>query len=593
MYRFRIYLAALFSAVFLLQGCGGEKAVTSSVKPPKNVRQPLPALSRNDSKRFKYFFYEALNQQTKGNYDAAYEMLNHCLEINPNSAEVYYYLSNYYGTFLNDSVALSMREKAVKLAPENPNYREQLAIGYINTKRYSDAREMYEEIVSADPSRVDVLRMLYSLYSVERDYDNMVRTIERIEEQDGVSEQTALMKMNVYSMQGKKKEELNALKALSDKHPYDLNYRVMIGNWLLQNGDNEGAYAEYSKVLETEPENTGAQMSMLDYYKAVGQDSLAGELREKMLLNADNTTETKVTLIKQVVDENEKSGGDSTKVLGLFAKILGQPQKKADMASICLAYMNLKKMPGDTITAFGRKLLADFPDEASVRLQLVQGAWMKQDFDEVIRLCRPALDYNPDEMVFYYFLGLAYIQKDEDDKTLDVFRKGVAQVAEDSNPDMVSDLYAAMGDILCKKNDYLKAFAAYDSSLQWKDDNIACLNNYAYYMSLQGGDLTKAEQMSYRTVKAEPTNSTYLDTYAWILFLQERYAESKMFIDRAVAEDSVASDVILEHAGDIYALNGEMDKAVEYWIKAKEAGGTGKALIRKIKQRKYLKDDSR
>lgn len=77
-----------------------------------------------------------------------------------------------------------------------------------------------------------------------------------------------------------------------------------------------------------------------------------------------------------------------------------------------------------------------------------------------------------------------------------------------------------MGDILYKKHRPEEAFAAYDSCLQWKDDNVMALNNYAYYLSEERRDLKKAEQMSQKTVKAEPTNSTYLDTYAWILFLQ-------------------------------------------------------------------------
>ena len=146
-----------------------------------------------------------------------------------------------------------------------------------------------------------------------------------------------------------------------------------------------------------------------------------------------------------------------------------------------------------------------------------------------------------------------------------------------------------MGDILHQKGQAAAAYAAYDSCLVWKDDNIGCLNNYAYYLSEEGEQLDKAEQMSYKTIKAEPKNSTYLDTYAWILFMQERYEESKIYIDQAVQNDSTVSEVILEHAGDIYAKVGDMDKALDYWQQAREKGADSKVLIRKIKLRKYLK----
>ena len=146
-----------------------------------------------------------------------------------------------------------------------------------------------------------------------------------------------------------------------------------------------------------------------------------------------------------------------------------------------------------------------------------------------------------------------------------------------------------MGDILHEKNREAEAYAAYDSCLQWKPDNVGCLNNYAYYLSEKGKDLQKAEQMSYRTIKAEPDNSTFLDTYAWILFMQERYEESKIYIDQAVQKDSTVSEVILEHAGDIHAKVGDMEKALDYWQQARKKGADSKVLIRKIKLRKYLK----
>ena len=137
------------------------------------------------------------------------------------------------------------------------------------------------------------------------------------------------------------------------------------------------------------------------------------------------------------------------------------------------------------------------PDNAGVRLQLIQSKWKEQLFDDVISLCKPALEYNPDEMAFYYFLGLAYFQKDEKDKALHTFQLGVSQINSESNKEIVSDFYAIMGDILHEKGREQEAYVAYDSCLQWKDDNLGALNNYAYYLSEKGKDLQKAEKMSY------------------------------------------------------------------------------------------------
>ena len=103
--------------------------------------------------------------------------------------------------------------------------------------------------------------------------------------------------------------------------------------------------------------------------------------------------------------------------------------------------------------------------------------------------------------------------------------------------------------------------------------------------------------MSYRTIKAEPKNPTYLDTYAWILFRQERYNEARIYIDQTLQNSTDTSAVLLEHAGDIYYHTGDADKAVVLWQQARErASGDSELkgerlniLNRKIKHKKYLR----
>jgi tetratricopeptide (TPR) repeat protein len=274
------------------------------------------------------------------------------------------------------------------------------------------------------------------------------------------------------------------------------------------------------------------------------------------------------------------------------------PQQDADMALFCATYMNLKKMPRDSIKVVLEQALEIAPDNAAARLQLVSYAWQAEDRDRVIALCRDARQYNPDEMAFYYYQGIAYYQKDQLDNALNAFQNGIDVITDQSDPAIVSDFYAVMGDIMHQKGMDREAFAAYDSCLVWKEDNIGCLNNYAYYLSELGQNLSKAEQMSYRTIKAEPKNATFLDTYAWILFMQQRYSEAKIYIDQTMQCDSDTSAVMLEHAGDIYYHCGDKEKAVTLWQQALDRtsekseikGDRRQVLIRKIKHKKYLKE---
>lgn len=573
----------------IMAGCGSKGVVAAQPEGRSVPVMHLPAISHNDSLRFKMYYYEAVKQQISGNYDAAYDLLEHCIGINPNAAEAYFMLSFYDGILKGDSAAFADVKKASELNPTNNAYLERIGVGYVSMGNLDEAIKAYEKLSRNSPERSDVLDFLAQLYSRQKDYDKMLDVLNRMEALEGASEDLTLAKMRVYSLQGKKEEEYNELKNMSEKHPNDMNYRVMLGNWLLQNGRPDEAGKLYIEVLQAEPENIMARMSMIDYYRTSGQAMRADSLQEVMLVSPKTPVDGKMALMRQVVADNEKNGADSTLVIDLFKKILKEPQETSDMAQLYAAYLTLKKMPQDSISKVLETVLAISPDNVAARLQLIQAEWNKQDFDRVIELSNQALDYSPDELAFYYFLGFAYIQKDDDDSALEVLRRGVSQINDQSNPSLVSDFYAIMGDILHDKGDNEGAYAAYDSCLQWKDDNYGCLNNYAYYLSVENKDLDKAAQMSYRTVQAEPDNSTFLDTYAWILFMQKKYAEALQYIDMAVKNDTTKSAVIIEHAGDIHAVNGDIDGAVKYWNEALKAGAENETVLRrKIKLRKYV-----
>lgn len=558
----------------------------------------FPTISYEDSVRFKYFFLEAERQQNADHYDAAFDLLEHCKSINPNASEVWFMQSIYFSELERDSLALQCLEKAVQLNPNNINYQERLAQMYISARNFEQAKEVYENLVNKNHDRTDILNILIQLYQQDKEYDKMLWAIERIETIEGVSEELTLSKMRIYERKDDKKSAWKALKSLSDEHPSDLNYKVMMGNWLIQNNKRKDAYKIFMKALKEEPDNSFVQSSLYDYYREVGEDSLARQMMEQLLVSKKTESSVKATMLRQVIMENEENGGDSTKVLNVFNRVMQINPQDADMAELKAAYMSLKKFPKDSINGALKDVLAIAPDNANARLQILENLWPEKRWDEIIEMCKPAVQYNPDEMAFYYFMGLAYYQKDDKDNALDAFRRGVGEITPQSNKVIVSDFYSLMGDILYQKGMEKDAFAAYDSCLQWKDDNIGALNNYAYYLSLNDSDLHRAEQMSYKTVKAEPTNSTYLDTYAWILYMQERYEESKIYIDQAVANDtdSVQSSVILDHAGDIYEKVGNLEKAGEFWQRAMDAGPEeedAEKISLKIKNVKYKKEENK
>ncbi len=119
---------------------------------------------------------------------------------------------------------------------------------------------------------------------------------------------------------------------------------------------------------------------------------------------------------------------------------------------------------------------------------------------------------------------------------------------------LLSEFYGQIGDIYHQMDAQDSAFVQYERALKYNPQNLGILNNYSYYLSLQKKDLNKAERMSSITIKAEPTNPTYLDTYGWILFEQGAYTMAKIYLENAVKyseESGSASSEVYEHYGDV------------------------------------------
>jgi tetratricopeptide (TPR) repeat protein len=597
-------LGLLMGCSMMLTSCGTSgRARASRATEVTEAVDPLPPAER---RKYDYFFREAVRLKQKEDYDGAFEMYRRCLDIDPNGAAALFEISRFYMSMGDAARGEQALAKAVKQAPSHYWYNQYLALYYRNAGQTDKAIEVYESLAKQSPSRVEPLYDLVDLYTRTKEYDKVINALDRVEVLDGKSEQVSMEKFRIYLQQDNKKKAFAEIQNLVDEYPYDMRYPTILANAYLDNQREEEAYALYQKVLDEEPGYVPAMVGLADYYDRQGEDSLYQVQLDAVLMTDDVDADAKVNIMRQLIIRSEQGDKDSTRIAGLFSQVLAQPQQNANMAMLASQYYLTKQMQDSARTSLQKVLDVD-PENVPARLQLIQFAINKQDMDELIKVCTPAVEYSPEVLEYYYYLGIAHHQKGQNQEALDVFRKGIAQVNEKSSKALVSDFYAIMGDLYHIEKMQAQAYEAYDSALVYNVDNIGALNNYAYYLSLEKSQLDKAEEMSYRTVKAEPKNGTYLDTYAWILFEKGKYTEAKIYIDQALANGGDASSVVVEHAGDIYFLNGDKEKALAYWQQAlkmaeepaaKEEDSSDsadsrteaqmKCLKKKISQKKYF-----
>ena len=538
-------------------------------------------------RKYDYYFLESVRQKALGKYDAAFDLLRHCLEIAPDAASAHYELAQYYMFLKEEEQALRALEKAVTNDPDNFWYAQGLANLYQKQGETEKATALLEQMTVRFPNKVDPLYNLLDLYNRAEDYDKVLALLNKLEQRTGKSEQLTMEKFRIYLQKKDHKRAFREIESLVEEYPMDTRYQVVLGDAYLQNGKKKEAYELYRQVLDQEPDNPMALYSLATYYRETGQEALYQQQLDTLLLNRKVPSDTKLLVMRQLIVENERADADSTRIPNLFDRILEEDPEDAQLPLLYVQYLLSKGMEKETVPVLNHVLDID-PTHTAARMTLLGEAIKAEDYKEVTRLCEGGVVANPDRPEFYFYLAIAYNQDGRTDDVIATCQKALQEAREGTKKEVLSDFFTIMGDAYYEKKLTQQAYAAYDSALVYHPENIPALNNYAYYLSLERRDLDRAEEMSYKTIKAEPKNATYLDTYAWILFEKGNYAEARIYIDDAMLGDTEKSGGIVEHGGDIYYMIGDTDKAVELWQKAREMGIQSEVLERKIKEKKYI-----
>ncbi|MDL2212517.1 tetratricopeptide repeat protein [Bacteroides sp. OttesenSCG-928-D19] len=547
--------------------------------------------AQDTERKYNYFFLEAAKQQASGDAGAAFDLYKHALEVNPDGSSALYEIAQLHLALHQYDAALKAMEKATTIEPDNYWYADALANLYQRQGMTEEAIDLLEQMTTRFPNKSEALFELMELYGSAGLFDKVIDTLNRLEERMGKNEQITMEKFRIYLTQKNTQKAFEEIESLVKEYPLDMRYLVMQGDVYLQNDRPDEAYQAYQKVLANDPGNPMATLSLANYYNQTNQTEKYEQQLDSLLFNKLVNPEMKLNIMRQHIYKAEQAEQDSTEVIALFERVIEQDQEDTQIPMLYAQYLLSKEMDDASGPVLEHILQLD-PANTAARMTLLGVAVRKNDFDWVIRITEPGVEVSPNSIEFYYYLGISYYQKEMYDKALGVFRAALNHLPKDVKPEIVSDFYNMIGDILHMKEQIAEAFAAYDSALTYSPENVGVLNNYAYYISIlrssTKADLDKAEEMSYKTVRKEPANSTYLDTYAWILFIKGNYAEAKLYIDDAMRNGGNDSDVIVEHAGDIYYMTGDKDAAIGYWKQAQQMGSDSKTLKKKISRKKYI-----
>ncbi len=573
--------AGLFVLFCLLLILGSAQAVTAqTLDARKAEEQPF-----DTARSFSYYFEEGLRLKAQEQYGSAFEMFRHCLSLDSTSAAAHAEIAAFYRAMNQTERYVAHYEKAFALDPDNDWYGLQLAGIYQQLQRYPDAVNLLEQLVVKNPDNYELYYTLSLLHTELKQYVQAIEALDRFENSVGINQELSMQKYNLYLALNQPKPAIRELQKLQKSNPRETSYLLLVGGGWMEIGKTKKAKKCFLQALDMEPDNGAARLFLSDYYKAVGDSLAMNEQRHLALSNPKTELESKLNIFRTLLG-NYKNQEDSLQIEHYFELLLEQHPSAYDLRDLRVRWLLLTKRKDEAIGEL-RNVLDLNPNQLSIWQDYLGLNLEEGNQEQIRRICREALVYFPGEAEFWYYLALTYSIELNHDEALNAYQKCL-EYSDPNNRTFLSGILGYMGDIYHQTGDTAKVYAHYEQALEFNPDNHLVLNNYAYFLSLDESNLSKAEKMSRRSLDIQPTNSTFLDTYAWVFFKQKQYRLAKIYIQRAIEHSKEPNIELLEHYGDILWFNDEKEKAVEQWKKAAALGGASDILQQKANKAEYL-----
>ena len=414
------------------------------------------------------------------------------------------------------------------------------------------------------------------------------------------AQEVTIMDVSAMVSEGRYEEALPALDTLMAADSLDDAVWYYHGVCLLNLGRCAESAVDLERTVELDPANGSYYESLYSAYSCMGKEAKADSLIREMAVRFPRQFRTPYALVRLAQYAWLDERNDSL-ALRYFEEALavdeeypsalyGKAEVSLDMGNY-LGYFT-------TVEAFMRAeyITADVKGSYLERvIKRLDGPTYRVWHKQIDGIVDALVETHPTDSCALVPAGGWFYSTDQKEKGIGYFRQWketnpwninaatlwISVVAQEgTNEDVVAACDEALKsfkrpeqrvDLYCMKADYLykcgkkgKAFRTYEKALKIDPDHLMTLNNYAYFLSLEKRNLSKAEKMSRKTVEAEPDNVNSLDTYGYILYLMKRPAEAKTYFKRAMIYGGKDNETVLYHYYLVLNALGEKELALYY-----------------------------
>lgn len=516
---------------------------------------------------------DAVAAMNDGKFQKATAELEKILSEDPSNDAACYYLGlcHLYARKLDK--AKEYLKKASQLDPSNYWYKDRLALAYSMSGDDDLTTATYEELLKEYPKKNDLHFNLVNLYLKNNQYDKALAAMDQIEAVFGKTEQVTSTRYDILLRQNKPDEALKALQEYNKDYssPFVL---TKLGDHSMAEYKDTAALGYYQEALDFQSDYMPALLGVAEVYRVRREYPAFFSTLDRFIRDEGTDVQTKSQFLNMLVARSDHRFFQNNKpqIDSLFdSMVLQHPADTTALGSASVYYYSTdRQAKGMELMHRNMDLNPENLAAAATYVQMLTGS---KDWDAVKAACDSCMVRFPKETDFLEIKNYACYNKEEWQEIIDNSRK-IIEIARGDTSKTIPAL-SNIGDMQYQLGDAKEAFKTYEKVLKQNPGYSPALNNYAWYLAMQGKKLKKACTMSRKTIEKEPDNVTYLDTYGWILHLLGKDKEAKSYFKHAMLYGGKDSASIMRHYAKVLEALGETDLAKVYTTQAdnKEAEG--------------------
>ena len=513
-------------------------------------------------------FIDAMKNYQAGEYTEARKLFEAEVKENPENDAAWYYLSAIAST---DEARLQEAEtflkKAVALSPDNFWYRYTLAMMYVNTDRRELAVPVLEQLSADYPKKSDLQLDLINLYLSENDVEKALATLDRIDAIRGKNEIVGLTRAELKLKQpGAEPDSIYG--ELADYYEECRSPRIasILGDYYAGTYRDSLALRYYDEALSIAPDYTPAWYGKAGVYQMLRQYDRFFTSFSHVIRDPNVQTRAKAEYVDQLLANPQFVRTFAEDFEQMMLDLRSIHPDDPLISNLIGSYYYRTNRPQLSVEVM-RESMERNPEIEDCALQYLLLLYTLQSWPELAEDATVAIQRFPTNQDLLQLRAIANSQQKNYEAAVEDYQAILKLNPRDTTVAKVT--YASIGDTYYQLGDSKKAFSYYEKALKIDPDYNPVLNNYAYYLSLEGKNLKKAKEMSRKTITTEPDNPTYLDTYAWILHLLGDDIEAKALFKHAMLYGGKESRTILTHYAIVLEKLGETDLANIYYNQAK------------------------